>query len=61
MPATDNLKTVRLRLKRIHAEEPQKQAIMLQKKGGGRQVEKQVLTTKSQPVKSTYSDMSLVA
>lgn len=24
-------------------------------------VEKQVLTTKSQPVKSTYSDMSLVA
>lgn len=25
------------------------------------QVEKQVLTTKSQPVKSTYSDMPLVA
>ena len=25
------------------------------------QVEKQVLTTKSQPVKSTYSDTSLVA
>lgn len=25
------------------------------------EVEKQVLTTKSQPVKSTYSDMSLVA
>lgn len=31
------------------------------KEGGGGKVEKQVLTTQSQPVKSTYSDMSLVA